>query len=140
MRLAHAIALIALTAVTSTVHAEDSARARFNWITNCQGCHQADASGTANSVPNMLGQVSRFLDVEGGREYLGRVPGVAFAPLSDADLAAVLNWSLKTFDPGNLPADFDAYTALEVGQLRASVLVLDAESKRRELLMKMENP
>ena len=38
----------------------------------------------------MAGFVARFLQVPGGREYLARVPGVATAALSDADLAEAI--------------------------------------------------
>lgn len=117
--------------------ADDQARARFQWIMNCQGCHLADASGSAKGAPNMAGSVSQFLSVEGGREYLGRVPGVAFAPLSDADLAALLNWSLATFDPQHLPADFRPYTAAEVGRLRGAPLVSEAAEVRQQMLVKL---
>lgn len=85
----------------------------------------------------MAGSVSQFLSVEGGREYLGRVPGVAFAPLSDADLAALLNWSLATFDPQHLPADFRPYTAAEVGRLRGAPLVSEAAEVRQQMLVKL---
>jgi hypothetical protein len=120
--------------------ADDQAKARFQWIMNCQGCHLADASGSAKGAPNMAGSVSRFLAVEGGREYLGRVPGVAFAPLSDADLAVLLNWSLATFDPQHVPADFRPYTPEEVGRLRGAPLVSDAAEHRYRLLRKLGTP
>ena len=88
----------------------------------------------------MAGSVSRFLSISGGREYLGRVPGVAFAPLSDAHLAVLLNWSLETFDPKHIPADFRPYRAAEVGRLRAIPLVSDAAEHRRQLLAERVAP
>ena len=98
------------------------ARARQNWILSCQGCHRADATGTPQTTPTMAGYVARFLHAPGGREYLGRVPGVATAALSNDALAEVLNWSLLRFDPGHVPADFTPYTAAEVGRLRLKPL------------------
>lgn len=53
-----------------------------------------------------------------GREYLARVPGAAYSQLSNADLAAVLNWLLQTFSPAQLPADFQPYTEGEVAAAR----------------------
>ncbi|RMF12011.1 MAG: cytochrome C [Alphaproteobacteria bacterium] len=113
---------------------ENPARAQLNWILNCQGCHQADASGSAGGAPNMAGVMARFLRVEGGREYLGRVPGVAHAPLSDDALAELLNWSLYTFDRDHVPENFNPYTADEVRRLRAAPLISEAASKREELV------
>ncbi len=94
----------------------------LDYALNCQGCHRADGTGTPGTVPALAGSVAKFLKVSGGREYLGRVPGVAQAPLDDAALAAVLNWMLGRFDPGDVPSDFRPYTAAEVGGLRADPL------------------
>ncbi|MGQ0619595.1 MAG: c-type cytochrome [Panacagrimonas sp.] len=141
MRCAVVTALLAITAIASiaTAGADDAARARFHWIMNCQGCHQADATGSAGGAPNMSGVMAKFLAVEGGRDYLGRVPGVAFAPLPDAELAELLNWSLRTFDAAHLPSDFPPYTAEEVGRLRATPLVSDAAERRRQLIAQFES-
>src|ERR1700689_1107920 len=69
-----------------------------NWTLNCQGCHCLDGSGTDGTAPSLAGPVAKFLWVPGGREYLIRVPGVAPSPLSDADLAEVMNWILWRYD------------------------------------------
>ena len=108
----------------------NAARARQNWMLSCQGCRRADATGTAQTTPTMAGFVGKFLHVPGGREYLVRVPGVATAALSDADLAEVVNWSLVRFDPANIPADFVPYTPAEVGQLRLKPLRAEAATVR----------
>lgn len=104
-----------------------------DYALECQGCHRADGTGTPGSVPALAGSVGRFLHVPGGRAFLGRVPGVAQAPLDDAALAAVLNWMLAEFAPGEVPKDFAPYTAEEVGRLRRSPLT-NVERVRAELL------
>jgi mono/diheme cytochrome c family protein len=93
-----------------------------NYMLHCQGCHRPDGSGLPGEVPDLRGQVARFLGAPGGRAFLARVPGVANAPLSDADLAALLDWLLVRFDPAHLPADFAPYGADEVRELRARPL------------------
>lgn len=108
-------------------------RAKMNWMLSCQGCHQADATGSANGAPSMAGEVARFLTVEGGREYLIRVPGVANAGMSDEQLAELLNWTLETFDKEHLPADFTPFTAGEVASGRAQPLVSEAAVMRETL-------
>jgi len=113
-------------------------RAHTNWVLNCQGCHRADATGSPKGAPNMAGEVAKFLSVKGGREFLGRVPGVANAPLPDDQLAELVNWLLLTFDRRHLPKDFAAYTANEIGRLRAQVLINDAATVRARLLAKMQ--
>ena len=108
-------------------------RAWQNWTLNCQGCH-VDGTGSAATAPRLAGTVARFLRMSGGREYLGRVPGVATSPLSDADLAEVVNWMLWRFDKGNLPPTFRPFTAAEIGRLRTQPLRLEASQMRAALL------
>lgn len=115
----------------------NAARARQNWMLSCQGCHRADATGTPQTTPTMAGFVAKFLQVPGGREYLVRVPGVATAALSDADLAEVVNWSLVRFDVANVPADFKPYTPAEVGQLRRKPLRAEAMTVRAGMVARM---
>ncbi len=112
---------------------------KVNWMLNCQGCHKPDASGVDGEVPSMNGYVSKFLTIEGGREYLARVPGVAFSPLSDQQTADLLNWMLATYDPENLPEDFKPYNGDEVRHLRRIPLMTDAAEARRHLMEKLEN-
>jgi len=112
---------------------ESAQRAKMNWILSVQGCHQPDATGSAGGAPSMAGEVARFLNVAGGREYLTRVPGVANAGLSNDQLAELLNWTLATFDKDHLPADFIPFTADEVAAGRTHPLVSEAAVLRETL-------
>jgi hypothetical protein len=109
-------------------------RAWQNWTLNCQGCHRQDGSGSEGTAPSLAGTVSKFLDVPGGREYLGRVPGVATSPLSSADLADLMNWMFWRFDREHMPVDFKPFTADEIARLRTSPLRLEAARMRSDLL------
>lgn len=102
---------------------ENPARARANYMLNCQGCHGPTGAGMANgTVPNMNGYLARYLHVEGGREYLVQVPGSANAGVTPAALAEVLNWMLATMDATHLPSDFVPYASDEVEALRSRPL------------------
>jgi hypothetical protein len=120
------------------VGVDNAQRAWQHWTLNCQGCHRPDGTGSAGTAPSLAGTVARFLSVPGGREYLGRVPGVATSPLSNADLSEVMNWMLWRFDKEHLPANFQPYTAAEIGQLRAAPLRLEAAQMRAQLLDRAE--
>ncbi len=109
-----------------------------NWTLNCQGCHRPDGSGSDATAPSLAGTVSKFLTVPGGREYLGRVPGVATSPLSSRDLAEVMNWMFWRFDREHMPADFVPFTEEEVARLRQKPLRLEASQMRNELLKKAD--
>lgn len=128
---------LAAQGALSETGVSNPALARQNWILKCQGCHRPDATGTAATTPAMAGVVAKFLHVPGGREYLGRVPGVATAPVGDAELADLLNWTLYRFDGAHVPADFKPYTAEEVGKLRRAPLRTEAPVVRAALMAKI---
>jgi hypothetical protein len=109
-----------------------------NWTLNCQGCHRPDGTGSDSTSPSLAGTVAKFLWVPGGREYLGRVPGVATSGLSNADLAELMNWMLWRFDRQDLPTNFQPFSANEIGQLRTRPLRLEASQMRTSLLKKAE--
>ena len=72
---------------------------QFDYMMNCQGCHLPDGAGFPAHVTSRLvaGNLGNFLRVDGGREFLVRVPGSAQSDLGDARLAAVLNWMLVSY-------------------------------------------
>ncbi len=124
----------AQTPQTQAIGVHNAQRAWQNWTLNCQGCHRPDGNGSAGTTPSVAGSVAKFLLAPQGREYLARVPGVATSPLSDDDLAEVLNWMLWRFDAQDLPADFVPFSAAEVSDLRKRPLRLEASRMRNDLL------
>lgn len=130
-------ATFAAQGVSPETGVSDPALARQNWILKCQGCHRPDATGTPETTPAMAGIVAKFLHVPGGREYLARVPGVATAPIGDAELADLLNWTLYRFDGAHVPADFRPYSAEEIGRLRKAPFRTEAPAVRAALAAKI---
>jgi len=110
----------------------------YDYMLNCQGCHLADGRGyPARGIPSLQNHMGKFLHVDGGREFLARVPGVAMSDLDDERLAAVLNWMLLRFSADELPSDFSPYTPSEIASLRSSPLT-DVTGKRRELVLMID--
>ena len=68
----------------------------------------------------MRGALGQFLKVPGGREFIVQVPGVMNSPLSDRDVANLMNWLLPALAPENLVASTAPYTADEIARLRQS--------------------
>ncbi|WP_373418281.1 c-type cytochrome [Achromobacter anxifer] len=92
---------------------------RADYVLQCAGCHRVDGRGSSrHGIPDFRNSVGAFVHLPEGREYLVRVPGAAQSQLSNAELAAVLNWVLEEFSPAQLPADFRPYTEQEVAQVR----------------------
>ncbi len=127
-----------LLATAATPGGADEALAHQHYMLQCQGCHRPDGTGTMTTAPQMTGMVARFLAVPGGREYIARVPGVATAVLTDAQLAELLNWTLYRFDAAHVPADFQPYTASEVGTLRRQPLRTEAKVLRARLIAELD--
>lgn len=107
----------------------------INYMLHCQGCHLPGGVGHPGIVPELAGNVGKFLAVPEGRAYLVQVPGSAQSTLDDSELAAVLNWLIPEFDPEHTPSDFQKFTADEVQQYR-SVRIRNVTQIRTEILGK----
>lgn len=98
------------------------ASARTDYLLHCAGCHLPTGAGVPPEVPTLVGSLGRIAASDEGRDYIARVPGASQAPISDAQLAAVLNWVLMEFNSDTLPGSFKPLTEKEVGKSRAQVL------------------
>lgn len=105
---------------TNAAFADDQ-RAQVNYMLHCQGCHLPGAEGSAGRVPPMNDFVAYFLHSQAGREFLIRVPGVAHAALTDAEVSELMNWLLRSFSKEQLPTEFIPFTVAEVSELRRDV-------------------
>lgn len=110
--------------------------AEFNYFVFCRGCHGPEGAGADDRVPNLQGEMGKFLHVGGGREFLVQVPGSANAPVGDEELAGLLNWMLGQFSPAELPDRFRPYSAEEVGRLRQEPL-MEVDQYRAKLVALM---
>jgi mono/diheme cytochrome c family protein len=126
-------AVLAGLAVGPSAVAETRDPSELNYILHCAGCHQMDGSGAPLSgVPDARGVLRRLAQDADGRAYLVRVPGAAQSPLSDAELAAVLNFMVERLgEPGGPRAA--GFTATEVASVRGQPLA-DAAALRERLL------
>lgn len=106
---------------------------RSVYVVHCAGCHGMDGAGTRiGQVPDMR-QLGQFLRLDGGREFLIKVPGVMGSGLGDRQVAEVSNWVLRTLAAASLPPDFVPYGAEEVARARSAPL-LDVAATRRKLV------
>jgi len=103
-----------------------------NYMLQCMGCHTADGSGEPGRVPSLRDTVLPFARLPAGRRYIVQVPGAAQSTLSDAELAALINWMIVELGHGT-PQAFAPFTAAEVAQYRRTPLT-DVRSERERLL------
>ena len=129
-------ALLTAGLVVDTSGAEEvsrgEARVAQHYLLHCSGCHGSDGRGTPGATPTLHG-LEGLARSAAGRRYLMRVPGVAQAPLDDADLAELLTWVVVRF--ASSPPDIAPevrFEAEEVGRWRAEPL-RDPLAARRAL-------
>ena len=123
MKLGFMVVALLLTSATASADSYEE----HDYTLNCSGCHRMDGSGS-RVIPS-LHKMPELSGKRGAREYWIQVPGAAQAPLSDARLAALMNWLVERF-AGERPKP--AYTATEVGELRSKPL-RDPIGKRQEI-------
>ena len=104
-----------------------------NYALQCMGCHTPDGSGAAGRVPSMRSTLLPFSAVTAGRQYLVQVPGAAQSPLSNAELADLLNWMIENLSDGSRGVAFDRFTTAEVSSYRPTPLV-EVRATRERLL------
>lgn len=110
-----------------------------NYQLQCEGCHLGDGTGSAaNDTPKMKGFVGNFLKVDGGREFLVRVPGVSQSALNNAQVADLLNWMMRAdgIAGGSAPQDYRPYSEAEVAEVRGKP-ILDLPQARAGMIEQM---
>jgi len=123
--------------LAGAIESAGAASPEANYMIHCMGCHLSAGEGFPPAVPDARGEIGMMLKVEGGREYLVQVPGAAHAPLTDQELAEVVNYMLLNFSKETLPKDFEPLTGEEVARYR-KVALIEVEEARAELLARIE--
>jgi mono/diheme cytochrome c family protein len=127
---------LALLAVMIPAGAAESLSAgQMNYMLQCQGCHKASGIGSGGSVPDLHDYGRQFLSVSTGRQFYVSVPGSAKSPLSDSELAEVLNFIMTDIlgDEPERPDSLVRFTDKEISQYR-SIEIVDVKSLREELV------
>lgn len=89
-----------------------------DYLIGCGGCHGETGKSNSRLVPDLRDQVGYYLMTKEGREYLARLPNVAFYFANDTDLAAILNYAIFDIGGAGVPPGAKRYTAAEVARLR----------------------
>jgi len=108
--------LLALFALSARADAEK------NYLLHCSGCHLPNGIGNPPNAPTLRDTIGKIVATPQGRDYIIRVPGSAQTPMSDQQLADVLNWMLTEFNSETLPKDFELLSVQEVSRSRGQIL------------------
>jgi mono/diheme cytochrome c family protein len=104
-----------------------------DYMLYCMGCHGEQAQGVPGKIPPLAHSLARYMRSPEGRDYVLRVPGAANSVLSDAQLAAVLNWIATQFNASELSSQLAWFTTEEVSRSRRKPLA-DVLATRREVV------
>ena len=112
-----------------------------NYRLYCMGCHVSDGSGLDGKVPSVRATLVPLAQRADGRRFLVQVPGVAQSPLSNAEIAALLNWMVSNLAERPATQPVAAFTEDEVARHRSERLV-SVRATRAKLLAgaKSETP
>jgi hypothetical protein len=124
---------VAATLLVSTLAA---ASPTLDYVMQCRGCHGAGAEGVPGKVPPLAHTLVQFMRSPVGRSYVLRVPGASNSMLSDAQLAAVLNWIAGNFGRDQLPESAPPFSVQEVAASRRMPMV-SLQATRRAVLKEL---
>jgi mono/diheme cytochrome c family protein len=127
-----AAVLLALAALGPQSRAAYAYEPRINYMLHCMGCHTPDGSGEPGRVPSLKETLARLAASPAGRRFLVQVPGASQSPLSDAELAELLNWMIQTLSRAR-PERVAPFTAAEVAEYRHKPLVAVQATRARLL-------
>jgi cytochrome c553 len=125
-------ALSAVSALALVLAGAADAGPGQDYMLYCMGCHGAEARGVPGKIPPLAGSLARFMRTSEGRDYVLRVPGAANSALSDAQLAAVLNWLAMRYPAAGEPSPAP-FTVEEVTRARRTPLA-SVQERRREVI------
>jgi hypothetical protein len=118
-----AITLVLGHSVTTTAETPlHMSAAQAHYLESCGGCHGILGNSSKKEIPELRGAVGQFLCTRAGREYIVRLPNVAFAALDDRLLADVMNFVVFAMGGPSIPAGARPYSAAEVAVLRTQPL------------------
>jgi len=123
MAAAVAIAQASVAPPTTAAPRSPLPAAQRDYLLQCGGCHGIQGLSAGRLVPTLKGQVGAFLCLDQGREYIARLPNVAFAPVDDQRLTDLLNYMASLDD--NAYPQARAFTTAEVARFRKTPLVAE---------------
>ena len=110
-----------------------------DYVEHCSGCHGMQGDSAPAEIPVLRGRVGYFMCTKEGREYLIRLPNVAYSAITDdQELANMMNFVVFGLGGNSAPKGARPYTAQEVARLRTQALAAQSLiAARTEVVGKM---
>jgi hypothetical protein len=113
--------------------------AQSDYVEHCSGCHGMQGNSAPAQIPVLRDRVGYFLCTKEGRDYLIRLPNVAYSAISDnQELADMMNFVVFGLGGNSAPKGAKPFTAAEVARLRSQALATQSLiAARAEVVGKM---
>lgn len=94
-----------------------------DYVEYCSGCHGMQGNSAPAEVPVLRDRVGYFMCTKAGRDYLIRLPNVAYSAISDnQQLADMMNFVVFGLGGRSAPKRARPFSAGEVRRLRTQAL------------------
>ncbi|HEX4272079.1 MAG TPA: hypothetical protein VHZ32_11860, partial [Rhizomicrobium sp.] len=94
-----------------------------DYVEYCSGCHGMQGNSAPAEIPVLRDRVGYFMCTREGRDYLIRLPNVAYSAISDnQELADMMNFVVFGLGGASAPKSAKPFTAGEVARLRGKAL------------------
>ena len=94
-----------------------------DYVEHCSGCHGMQGNSAPAPIPVLRDRVGYFMCTREGRDYLIRLPNVAYSAIDDnQELADMMNFVVFGLGGASVPRTAKPFTAAEVARLRRDAL------------------
>ena len=120
---AAAMALCAWSSAQAAPVLPDLTTPESDYVEHCSGCHGMQGNSYPADIPVLRDRVGYFMCTKEGRDYLIRLPNVAYSAIGDnQELADMMNFVVFGLGGRSAPKGAKPFTAAEVARLRSQAL------------------
>jgi hypothetical protein len=127
----HALATVLMLLACSAARAQQKlpqlTTPQSDYVEHCSGCHGMQGNSAPADIPVLRDRVGYFMCTPAGRDYLIRLPNVAYSAIDDnQELADMMNFVVFGLGGKSAPAKARPFTAAEVAGLRSHALATES--------------
>ena len=116
-------AMLFAAAVSSAPAMPELTTPESDYVEYCSGCHGMQGNSAPAEIPVLRDRVGYFMCTREGRDYLIRLPNVAYSAIADnQELADMMNFVVFGLGGASAPKGAKPFTAMEVKRLRTQAL------------------
>ena len=98
-----------------------------DYVEHCSGCHGMQGDSAPADIPVLRDRIGYFMCTREAREYLIRLPNVAYSAIGDnQQLADMMNFVVFGLGGASAPKGTKPFTAAEIARLRTRALATES--------------